>query len=270
VKLGDGLLDHADRHGHCLLVGVGQGGKVKAAQKELADSPMMDVVVSMVVPGSATAPSNDCDPAGADPHDATRIMTALETKPFNVGTDLFRDPQPVQRQHGDQGVIAGPGETGGDKHRPDLVAIQPGGIRLIIQPRPANVHRWRVIQQAFFDGVVVQAGDRAQPPRDRCSCPAEVLEMTGERFDVVTTDREQGDPPVVAPPSELAKIQRVRLTGQPRVAAQESRQRSGLGVVEQLVRHATQHLSGHGHDVLPTRVTDRTKRRYDRQLSSTR
>ena len=49
-------------------------------------------------------------------------------------------------------MIAGAGETGGDEHRPDFVAVQTRGVRLVIQPRPADVDSRGVIEQSFFDG----------------------------------------------------------------------------------------------------------------------
>jgi hypothetical protein len=45
------------------------------------------------------------------------------------------NPQPVQREQRDQRSIEGAGETGGDEHRTDLVAIEPGRVGLVIERR---------------------------------------------------------------------------------------------------------------------------------------
>jgi hypothetical protein len=37
--------------------------------------------------------------------------------------DRFRDPWPVEREQRDEGVVAGAGESGGDEHRPEFVAV---------------------------------------------------------------------------------------------------------------------------------------------------
>jgi hypothetical protein len=39
-------------------------------------------------------------------------------------------------------------------------------MRLIIHPRPPDMGRWGVLEKLLFDGVLVEAGDGAQPPGD--------------------------------------------------------------------------------------------------------
>ena len=54
---------------------------------------------------------------------------ASETRsPFNASSD-------------DQGVVAGAGEPGGDEHGAELVAVQPDGVRLVVESGSAHVHR---------------------------------------------------------------------------------------------------------------------------------
>ncbi len=67
-------------------------------------------------------------------------MAAFEPEAFDVSPDRFGDPQPVQRQQADQGVVAGPAETGGDQQRADFVAVQAGGVGLVVQAGPTHMH----------------------------------------------------------------------------------------------------------------------------------
>jgi hypothetical protein len=50
-------------------------------------------------------------------------------------------------------------EPGSDQQRAELVAVQGGGMGLIVQPRTAEVRGRGVIQELFFDGVLVEPGD---------------------------------------------------------------------------------------------------------------
>jgi hypothetical protein len=98
--------------------------------------------------------------------------------------------------------------------------------------------RWGAVEEVFFDGVAVQAGDRAQPPRDRGSGATEVLEMASEALDVVTGDVEQGELSVLAPARELTKVQSVGIAGQARVPAEEPDQGPLLDAAEHAVSAA--------------------------------
>ena len=99
----------------------------------------------------------DGDVLAALAQDQQGAVTAFQAESFDVGTDRFRHPQPVQRQQRDQGVIASAGEPGRDQHRADLVAVQAGGVGLVVEPRSTHMHRRRAIEQTFFDRVPVQA-----------------------------------------------------------------------------------------------------------------
>ena len=63
-------------------------------------------------------------------------------------------------------------EPGGDQQGAELVAVQRGGVRLVVQPGAADVGGGRVPQELFFDGVLVKPGDGAQPPGDGGAGPA--------------------------------------------------------------------------------------------------
>ena len=67
-------------------------------------------------------------------------MTAFEPEVFDIGPDRFGDPQPVQRQQ-EIRAWSRAGETGGDEHSADFVAVQAGGVGLVVQARPTDMHR---------------------------------------------------------------------------------------------------------------------------------
>jgi hypothetical protein len=71
-------------------------------------------------------------------------VAALEAEVLDVGTGGLGDVQPVEGEQGDEGVLGGRSEPGGDEERAELVAVQGGGVRLVVQPRPADVRGGRV------------------------------------------------------------------------------------------------------------------------------
>jgi len=68
-------------------------------------------------------------------------------------------------------------EPGGGQQRAEFVAVQPGGVRLIVQPRAADVRSQGMIQQLFLDRVAVEPGRGAQPPGDGGPRPAVGFQM---------------------------------------------------------------------------------------------
>jgi hypothetical protein len=90
-------------------------------------------------------------------------VAAFETEFLDVCARRLREPQPVQREQGDQRVVTGPGEPGRDEHGADLVAVQSGGVGLVVQPGAADVHGRGVVDKSLLLGVAVEAGDRARP-----------------------------------------------------------------------------------------------------------
>jgi hypothetical protein len=99
-------------------------------------------------------------------------VAALGAQVLDVRADSFGDPEPVEGQQGDQGVLGGGAEPGRDEKSADLVAVQAYGVRLVVQPRPPDVRRRGVCQQIFFDRVPVQSGDGGQAARDGGPGPA--------------------------------------------------------------------------------------------------
>jgi len=83
-------------------------------------------------------------------------------------------------------------EPGGDQDGAELVAVQPDGVRLVIEPGSADVRRRGVLEEFFFDGVLVEPGDGAYPPGDGGVGPAFSFQVAGEGLDVGgrTADRD--------------------------------------------------------------------------------
>ena len=82
-------------------------------------------------------------------------------------------------------------EPGGDQQRAELVAVQRDGMGLVIQPRSADVGGRGMLEELFFDRVLVEPGDGARPPGDGRAGPAPGFEFPGEAFDVGAADGEQ-------------------------------------------------------------------------------
>jgi hypothetical protein len=78
-----------------------------------------------------------------------------------------------------------------------------------------------VIQELFFDGVLVEPGDSGQPAGDGGAGTSPGFQLEGEALDVGPADREQGQGAAAAPACELAQVQGVGLAGQTAVPGQE-------------------------------------------------
>ena len=143
-------------------------------------------------------------------------MPAFLAQRLDVGADRLGHPQPIQRQQRHQGVIAWRRQASGDQDRAELVAVEVGDMGLVVDPWPADVHRRRVLDHAFFFGVAVEPDDRAQPAGDGGPSLAAVFEVAGEAFDVDPADVEQLMVVLPAPGSELTQIQGVGVAGEPR------------------------------------------------------
>ncbi len=82
-------------------------------------------------------------------------------------------------------------EPGGHQQRAELVTVQPGGVRLIIQPRPTDVGGWGMAEGFFLDGVPVEPRHGAEPARDGGPGTAAGLKVAGEALDVGAAGLEQ-------------------------------------------------------------------------------
>jgi hypothetical protein len=66
-------------------------------------------------------------------------MPALQAQLLDVSAGGLRDPQPVQREQRDQRMLERRPEPGGHQQRSHLVAVQGGGVGLVIQAGPPDV-----------------------------------------------------------------------------------------------------------------------------------
>jgi hypothetical protein len=148
-------------------------------------------------------------------------VTALDTQGLDVGAGGLRDPQPIERQQGDERVLGGLAEPGGDQQRAELVAVQPSGMGLVVRAGTADMSGRGMLEQVFFDGVPVEPGDGAQPAGDGDPCPAAGFHIPGEALNIGAAGLEQAQVVLLAPAGVLAQVQRVRLTGQAGVTGQE-------------------------------------------------
>jgi len=148
-------------------------------------------------------------------------VPALQAQVLDIGTGGFGDPQPVQGEQRDQRMLGRRAEPSGDQERAELVAVQRDGVGLIVHPRTSDVSAWRMLEELFFDRVLVEPGDGAQPLGDGRAGPAPDFKFPGEAFDVGAADGEQGQGAAAAPGSELAQVECVRLAGQAPVPGQE-------------------------------------------------
>src|SRR5437762_14290898 len=82
----------------------------------------------------------DEDELGAFAEDGEGAMPSFETKRFDVRAGGSGDAQTVEREETDEGVVATTGEAGGDEHGADLVAVEAGGVRFVVESRSAYVH----------------------------------------------------------------------------------------------------------------------------------
>jgi hypothetical protein len=86
-------------------------------------------------------------------------VPALQAQVLDAGAGGFRDPQPVQREHGDQRVLGRRAEPGGDQEGAELVAVQGDGMGLVIHPRPPDMGSRGVLEEFLFNGVAVEPRD---------------------------------------------------------------------------------------------------------------
>ncbi len=134
--------------------------------------------------------------------DSTRYLIPTSEVPLtNIVRDEIVDADPREPL---LAAAESAAESGGDQHGANLVAVQAGRVRFVVQPWSANVHRRRRVDEVLLLGVAVETGDRAQPPGDGGSGPAAVLEASTEGFDVPAASSEQRKVVLRAPGHPLA------------------------------------------------------------------
>ena len=133
----------------------------------------------------------DGDDLAALAGDGQSPVPAFQAQVLDVGASSLRDPQPVQREQGNQRMLDRRAEPRGYQQGPELVAIQSDGMRLVIQPRTADVSGRGMLEELFLDRVLVEPGDGAQPPGDGGARSPSCFQVAGEAFDVGASDGEQ-------------------------------------------------------------------------------
>jgi hypothetical protein len=148
-------------------------------------------------------------------------VAALDAERFDVGSGGFRDPKTVEGKQGDECVLRRWPEPGGDQKGTELVAVQPGGVRLVVQSQSADVRGGRVIQQLFFNGVTVESRHCAESAGDGGPGPAAGFQIAGEELDVGPAGLEELQLVLLALAGELPQVQLVGLPGEAAVPGQE-------------------------------------------------
>ena len=97
-------------------------------------------------PGGARG-EGDGDDLAALSGDDQGPVPALQAQVLDVRAGGLGYPQPVQRKQGDQRVLGGWSEPGSDQEAAEFVAVQRGGVRLVVQPGTTDVRRGRVVQE---------------------------------------------------------------------------------------------------------------------------
>jgi len=228
----------SDPFGDACLAGdaphdAGRGVPVESPAVGVAEEGTFVSFADSEVDGAGGAGrERDGDHLAALAGDHQGAVAALEPEVLDVGAGRLGHPQPVEGEQGDQRVLACRAEPGGDQERAELVAVQGGGVRLIVQPRPADVRGGRVVEELFLHGVLVEPGDGAQPPGDGGAGPAVGFQLAGVGLDVGAVDGEQGQGAGAAPAGELAQVEGLGVAGQATVAGQAAGEREPLGIGE--------------------------------------
>jgi hypothetical protein len=76
-------------------------------------------------------------PPFAGDHQGT--VPALQAEGLDVGAGGLGDPQAIEGEQADQGVLPGWSKPGGDQQRAEFVAVQPDSMRLVVHARSADV-----------------------------------------------------------------------------------------------------------------------------------
>lgn len=88
-------------------------------------------------------------------------------------------------------MLGGGGEAGADEESAECVAIQAHDVRLVVEARSADVHGGRVVEEALFLGVAVEARNRAEAAGDCGPGATTGFKISSEALDVHPAHREQ-------------------------------------------------------------------------------
>ena len=107
-----------------------------STEEDRALAPLADGQVDRA---RGTRRQGDGDHLSALTCDHQGPVAAFHTQGLNFRAGGLRDPQPVQRQQRDQRMLGHWSQSGRDQQGAHLVAVQSGGVRLVVQPRPADM-----------------------------------------------------------------------------------------------------------------------------------
>ena len=123
-------------------------------------------------------------------------------------------------------------EPSGDQQGAELVAVQNGGVRLVVHLWPPDTGGQGVLEELLLDRVLVEPGDGTQAPGDSSTGTTARFQVAGEALDVSAADGEHVKGAGAAPAGELAQVQRVCVSCQPAVPRQEAGQHEPFGIAE--------------------------------------
>jgi len=81
----------------------------------------------------------DGDDLAALTGDRQGPVPALQAQVLDVCAGGLGDPQAVQGERGDQRMLGGRAESGGDQQRAELVPVQRDGVGFVVNPRTADM-----------------------------------------------------------------------------------------------------------------------------------
>ena len=81
----------------------------------------------------------DDDDLAPFPQHSQGAMAAFHAECRDVGAERLRDPQAVDGQERDEGVLAGGGQPCRYEERANFVAVQAGGVGLVVEARAAHM-----------------------------------------------------------------------------------------------------------------------------------
>jgi len=128
----------------------------------------------------------DGDDLAALAGDHQGTVPPLHAQGFNAGAGGFGDPQPVERQQRDQRVLGRRAQPGGGQQRPEFVAVQPGGVRVIVRlPKSAQSS-----QDSLVAVELGRAGRQEAQPELAVAVVGELADDPGAVHAAVARDKE--------------------------------------------------------------------------------
>ena len=118
-------------------------------------------------------------------------IASEQRKPFRASSEM-------------RACSAGEPRPAATKSASHLVAVEADGVRLVVEPGPADMDRRGDRHQPFLFGITVETPDSTKPPGHGGAGSAGFFEVPGIKFYVGTAGGEQLEPVTLAPTDELA------------------------------------------------------------------